>query len=223
MRKSRAREVKPGQNSYLFDFPPSFLPKTSLLHLPWTLALHKGGCQLSTPEKPAGYMRGPFLLGSVLIKAQSSHMREAPSSPSKTKPPDSLCSALSYVEHSLRLDQSQGPCIPPTHTHMGTHTHTCPSILSFDPKQAVDFRGHKALQHSCKLTFLTKNWGSFGDIFFFLEIFKSPSKCRTTPLTLAQGITLPVSATPGGGLRMYQILNLRKKSPAPTCGERAIS
>ena len=51
----------------------------------------------------------------------------------QTKPPDSLCSALSYVEHSLRLDQSQGPCIPPTHTHMGTHTHTCPSILSFDP------------------------------------------------------------------------------------------
>lgn len=42
--------------------------------------------------------------------------------------------------------------------------------------------------------------------------------------TLAQGITLPALCNPWRGTGgMYQILNLRKKSPAPTCGERAIS
>lgn len=42
--------------------------------------------------------------------------------------------------------------------------------------------------------------------------------------TLAQGITFPALCNPWRGTEgMYQILNLRKKSLAPACGERAIS
>lgn len=89
-----------------------------------------------------------------------------------------------------------------------THTYTHPSTLLLD--RLWISRGHGTLQHLQKLAFLTKNGGSFGDL-FFLEIVKISFKMHNHTCTLTQGITFLVLCNPWRGTEaMYQILNLRK-------------